>query len=162
MLLQRNHTSASYKCKKEFIGKMLVKYPYFCMWNAPPNLCCLKVLTPRLSFALSLSHSLFLSLSHHKWCFLSYEMITHNNCFIFEHMCSGCNIPDDLRSSHTGLHPHVQPDFLRFLFNNRVGLVSCCQFNLIMNSSSSRPPSKSCREACRSDTGCACTYCPLY
>lgn len=47
----------------------------------------------------------------------------------------------------TGLHPHVQPDFLCFLFDHGVGLISRCQFNLITNSSSSRPPSESCREA---------------
>lgn len=47
----------------------------------------------------------------------------------------------------TGLHPHVQPDFLGFLFDHRVGLISRCQFNLITNSSPSRPPSESCREA---------------
>lgn len=47
----------------------------------------------------------------------------------------------------TGLHPHVQPDFLCFLLDHGVGLISRCQFNLITNSSSSRPPSESCREA---------------
>lgn len=112
--------------------------------HIPPNFCCLIVLTPLLS--LSLYCSLFLPLSS-KMMFYCYKMMTHDTCFIFKHMFSGCNITDDLRSSHTGLHPHVQPDFLHFLFNNRVWLISCCQFNLIMNSSSSRPPSESCREA---------------
>lgn len=154
--------SASYKCKKQFISKMVVKCHDFHIWNAYSS----KLLLPDSFNPTSLSLSLYCSLSFcpspQKWCFIVIKW-WHMTHVLYSSICS---------VAVTSLMISGRAILVCIRTSSLISSTSCSTIvcgwlaaaSLISSWIHLHPGLhlRAAERPCRSDTGCACTYHPLY